>query len=109
MELFYDNIYTIINEVLFPSLSMMNMNPCIAIELWNLIKNFPYEMRYSLYSSWRTKTYALFPQLIRVKADCEEKIKYLLKRLTKENVKIQGRQIGKLSHNNPIIVCDYVS
>lgn len=29
--------------------------------------------------------------------------------MTKENVKIHGRQIGKLSHNNPIIVCDYVS
>ena len=32
----------------------------------------------------------------------------LIRRLTKENVKIHGRQIGKLSHNNPIIVCDYV-
>jgi hypothetical protein len=31
------------------------------------------------------------------------------RRLTKENVKIHGRQIGKLSHNNPIIVCDFVS
>lgn len=28
--------------------------------------------------------------------------------MTKENVKIHGRQIGKLSHNNPIIVCDYI-
>ena len=53
-------------------------------------------------------TYKHFPHLIRAKADATEKIKYLLKRLTKENVKIHGRQIGKLSHNNPIIVCDYV-
>ncbi len=28
--------------------------------------------------------------------------------MTKENVKIHGRQIGKLSHNNPIIVCDFI-
>ena len=34
---------------------------------------------------------------------------FIFRRLTKENVKIHGRQIGKLSHNNPIIVCDYVS
>ena len=28
--------------------------------------------------------------------------------MTKENVKIHGRQIGKLSHTNPIIICDYI-
>ena len=92
-----------------PSLSMLHMNSCLAIVLWNLLKLFPYEMRYALYHSWRSKTYAHYPHLIRIKADCHEKIKYLLKRLSKENVKIHGRQIGKLSHNNPIIICDYVS
>jgi THO complex subunit 2 len=106
---FYDSIFALINEVFFPSLSMLNMNPCIAIELWNLLKMFPYEMRYCLYTNWRAYTYSSFPKLICIKADCQEKIKYLLKRLTKENVKIHGRQIGKLSHNNPIIICDYVS
>lgn len=105
---FYNQIYTLLNEVFLPSLSMISMNPCLAIELWNLLKLFPYEMRYNLYNSWRLSTYKFFPGLIRARADCQEKIKYLLKRLTKENVKIHGRQIGKLSHNNPIIVCDYI-
>lgn len=31
------------------------------------------------------------------------------RRLTKENVKQSGRQIGKLSHSNPTILFDYVS
>lgn len=37
-------------------------------------------------------------------------IKYVLfyRRLTKENVKPSGRQIGKLSHSNPTILFDYV-
>lgn len=109
MQTFYDSIYTLISQVLLPSLSMLNMNPCLAIELWNLLRRFPYEMRFSLYNNWRLKIYSNFPQLIRIRADSEERIKYLLKRLTKENVKIHGRQIGKLSHNNPIIICDYVS
>lgn len=30
------------------------------------------------------------------------------RRLTKENVKPSGRQIGKLSHSNPTILFDYV-
>lgn len=106
---FYNQIYTLLNDVLMPSLSMISMNPSLAIELWNLLKLFPYEMRYFLYNNWRQLSYKHFPQLIRTKAECTEKIKYLLKRLTKENVRIHGRQIGKLSHNNPIIVCDFVS
>lgn len=106
---FYNQIYTLLNDVLMPSLSMISMNPSLAMELWNLLKLFPYEMRYYLYNNWRQLSYKHFPQLIRTKAECTEKIKYLLKRLTKENVRIHGRQIGKLSHNNPIIVCDFVS
>ncbi len=42
---FYNQIYTLLNDVLLPSLSMVVMNPCLAIELWNLLKLFPYEMR----------------------------------------------------------------
>lgn len=42
---FFNQIYTLLNEILLPSLSMLNMNPCLAIEVWNLMKLFPYEMR----------------------------------------------------------------
>ena len=31
------------------------------------------------------------------------------RRLAKENVKPLGRQIGKLSHGNPVILFEYVS
>ena len=42
---FFNQIYTILNEIILPSLSMISMNPCLAIEVWNLLKQFPYEMR----------------------------------------------------------------
>ena len=45
---FYNQIYTVLNDVLMPSLSMISMNPCLAIELWSLLKMFPYEMRFFL-------------------------------------------------------------
>ncbi len=76
---FYNSIYTILNEVLMPSLAMLASNPCLAIELWNLVKVFPYEMRYHIYNNWKLLTYKQFPNLIRARADCQEKIKYLLK------------------------------
>jgi len=42
---FYNQIYAILNEIILPSLSMISMNPCLAMEVWNLLKHFPYEMR----------------------------------------------------------------
>jgi THO complex subunit 2 len=76
---FYNSVYTVLNEVFMPSLAMLSSNPCIAIELWNLVKVFPYEMRYHIYNNWKLLTYKQFPNLIRARADCQEKIKYLLK------------------------------
>ncbi len=42
---FYNSIYSIINEVFMPSLSMLSSNPCVSMELWNILKLFPYEFR----------------------------------------------------------------
>ena len=47
---FFNQIYTMLNEIIFPSLSMLNMNPGVSIEVWNLLKLFPYEMRYCSFS-----------------------------------------------------------
>lgn len=52
---FYNQIYTMLNEILLPSLSMLSMNPCLAIEVWNLLKLFPYEMR--LINYWIVKDF----------------------------------------------------
>ncbi len=47
---FYNQIYSMLNDILMPSLSMVQMNPCLAQELWNLLKMFPYEMRSVIYT-----------------------------------------------------------
>ena len=53
--------------------------------------------------------YVAYAPLIRMKANALDKSKYIMKRLTKENVKQMGRQIGKLSHANPGVLFDFVS
>ncbi|KAK6972334.1 THO complex subunit 2 [Biomphalaria glabrata] len=42
------------------------------------------------------------------RADCLDRAKYIMKRLSKETVKPSGRQLGKLSHSNPSIVFEYI-
>ncbi|XP_074649653.1 THO complex subunit 2-like isoform X2 [Tubulanus polymorphus] len=104
----YYGMLTLIDEVILPSLSLLDGNCCMSEEVWCLVKMFPYEYRYRLYGQWKNDTCSSQAVLIRLKGDSIEKAKYILKRLTKENVKPLGRQIGKLSHNNPGIIFEYV-
>ncbi|XP_032812381.1 THO complex subunit 2 isoform X4 [Petromyzon marinus] len=99
---------SITDQVLLPSLSLMECNACISEELWGLVRCFPYQYRYRLYGQWKNETYASHTQLVRIKVQTVDRSKYLMKRLTKENVKPSGRQIGKLSHSNPTILFDYI-
>ncbi|KAI5104965.1 THO complex subunit 2 isoform X1 [Silurus meridionalis] len=99
---------SIADQVLLPSLTLMDCNACMSEELWGFFKLFPYQHRYRLYGQWKNETYSSHPLLVKVKAQAVDRAKYIMKRLTKENVKPSGRQIGKLSHSNPTILFDYI-
>uniref|UniRef100_A0A668AI57 THO complex subunit 2 n=1 Tax=Myripristis murdjan TaxID=586833 RepID=A0A668AI57_9TELE len=108
METLLSCFLSIADQVLLPSLSLMECNACMSEELWGLFKLFPYQHRYRLYGQWKNETYSSHPLLVKVKAQTVDRAKYIMKRLTKENVKPSGRQIGKLSHSNPTILFDYI-
>ncbi|KAG9341742.1 hypothetical protein JZ751_018808 [Albula glossodonta] len=99
---------SIADQVLLPSLTLMDCNACMSEELWGFFKLLPYQHRYRLYGQWKNETYSSHPLLVKVKAQTVDRAKYIMKRLTKENVKPSGRQIGKLSHSNPTILFDYI-
>ncbi|KAA0709063.1 THO complex subunit 2 [Triplophysa tibetana] len=99
---------SIADQVLLPSLSLMECNACMSEEIWGFFKLFPYNYRYRLYGQWKNETYGSHPLLVKIKAQTVDRAKYIMKRLTKENVKPSGRQIGKLSHSNPTILFDYI-
>ena len=74
-----EDILLLIDEVLLPSLSLLNVNSCLAIELWSLIKLFPYDIRYGLYGQWHEETYRKTPQLILTKQDVADKSRAILR------------------------------
>jgi len=43
-SLYYD-VITLLDEVILPSLSYMDCNCCVAEEVWNIIKLYPYQCR----------------------------------------------------------------
>lgn len=100
-------IINILDEVILPGISLTESNCGLAEELWSLLRLFPFETRYRLYHGWKkTPTNAL---MMKKRASDLKKIKYVMKRLSKENVKPTGRQIGKLSHSNPSFLFETVS
>ncbi|XP_071847770.1 THO complex subunit 2-like isoform X4 [Apostichopus japonicus] len=103
-----NSLLSVIESVLLPSLSLMECNASLSEEMWKLLKLFPYEVRYALYGRWKNYVYTIHPVLIRFKATVTDNVKYIMKRLTKDNVKVSGRQLGKLSHANPGVVFEYV-
>lgn len=104
----YYNMLTLLDVTILPSLSYMDCNCSVAEEIWNVLKLYPYQIRYCLYSRWKNDTYSLYPELLRKRGDAEKQIKNIMKRVSKENIKPVGRLIGKLTHSSPGFLFDYV-
>lgn len=102
----YD-FFTILDESVLPAITLVESNCGLSEELWLLLRTFPYNHRYRFYTNWKTEPQNAF--MIKTRAQTMKRIKYIMKRLSKENVKQSGRQIGKLSHSNPTYLFEYVS
>ncbi|XP_059482003.1 THO complex subunit 2 isoform X2 [Neocloeon triangulifer] len=107
-KIMYFDVITLLDEVLLPSLSYMEANCSIAEEIWSLLKLLPYQQRYCLYVRWKNESHSKHPTLMIKRGDALKKIKNIMKRVSKENVKPVGRSIGKLTHSSPGFLFDYV-
>ncbi|XP_077302738.1 THO complex subunit 2-like protein isoform X2 [Arctopsyche grandis] len=102
------DILSILDSAILPALSYMDCNCCMAEEVYSLLKLYPYQYRYCLYARWKNEAPLRHASLLRRRADAQRQIKAIMKRVSKENVKPQGRLIGKLSHAAPAFFFDYV-
>merc|ERR1719309_497292 len=104
----YHEALTLFDEVLLPSLSLVPANCCLAEEMWVILRVFPYVQRYRLYDAWKGETTSSHPILLKTKANVMKSIKRIMQRVSKENVKPTGRQLGKLTHATPGLVFSYI-
>jgi len=107
-------VKTILGEIMLPSLSVSDSNAFLAEQLWQVINLFPFQVRFELYTSWvggglgkegiGTKS----NKVCMVEAKCLQSAKGSLKRVSMENTRIMGRQLGRETNVCPIIVYTYV-
>ena len=101
------SILDLLDQCILPAVTVVDSNPALSEELWLLLKLIPYESRYRLYYGWKQEP--TVPLLMKIRASSLSKIKYIMRRLSKETWKQYGRQIGKLSHSNPVFLFQNVS
>ncbi|XP_018897836.2 THO complex subunit 2 isoform X2 [Bemisia tabaci] len=106
-SLYYDTI-SLLDVVVLPTLSYLEANCCVSEEIWNIVKMYPYQIRYALYSRWKNETFLNHAKLIRIRGEAQKRSKTIMKRVSKETVKQVGRLIGKLTHYCPGYFFDYV-
>ncbi|PIO72849.1 hypothetical protein TELCIR_05206 [Teladorsagia circumcincta] len=98
----------IVDEIILPGLSLSEFNSGLSEEVWTLLQFFPYTWRYRLYGHWKFSNTVRHPEVNIVRGKVLGRTKYVLKRLSKETVRVMGRQLGKLCHIHPITVFDYL-
>uniref|UniRef100_A0A9J2PZ50 THO complex subunit 2 n=1 Tax=Ascaris lumbricoides TaxID=6252 RepID=A0A9J2PZ50_ASCLU len=101
-----NTLIDVIDEVLVPSLSLSELNYALSEEIWRLVSHFPYTLRYRTYAHWRG-VHTQRHSLINVqRGRTLGMTRYVVKRLSKETVRMMGRQLGKLCHSHPAVVFD---
>lgn len=109
-----DGTYHFFKVFLVPSISLFPSNPALSTELWELLNLLPYATRYRLYNDWigpgLENTRGALSSNTKPLPNLESEIRaglaarYVLKRLSKDNVRDMSRQIAKVTHSNPLVV-----
>lgn len=95
-------VEALFNRVIMPSISLIETgNAALSIEAWQVLEMMPYVARYRLYSFWKNTSAKLHPDVMLAQKMATKETVYIMKRLTKDNVKLYGRILGKFSHSNP--------
>jgi THO complex subunit 2 N-terminus/Transcription- and export-related complex subunit len=106
--------YNFLQTFLVPSLSLFPSNPAISSELWAALKQLPYTTRYQFYSFWRGPGLEKaglssspggkpLPNVLS-ETEAGKASRYVLKRLSKDNIRDMSRQLAMVAHSNPLVV-----
>jgi THO complex subunit 2 len=117
-----EDTMSVLTNFLVPSLSLFPPDTTLPDELWSVLTNLPYDVRYKLYSTWRrpglekvslrvmspkdVKIGTVPKPLANIESEIQTGISFrkVFRRISKENIAIMGRQLAQTSHNNPLVV-----
>ncbi|OMJ27768.1 THO complex subunit 2 [Smittium culicis] len=89
---------------IIPAVSSSKCNPALINEFWLLLSILDIRTRFSIYHEWKEYRYTDNVEMKAVKKSSLSEIRSILRRLSKETVKIMGRKLCKACHMNPLVV-----
>ena len=93
---------------LMPGLTLIPANPGVSAELWGILELLNYTARFEIYGGMKTDGLVKTPELVLAKARTNDRAKKVTQRISNDTFKQQGRELGKLSHSNPIVVFERI-
>ncbi|KAI8376199.1 transcription factor/nuclear export subunit protein 2-domain-containing protein [Radiomyces spectabilis] len=95
---------TMLREFLLPCISFSGNNPGTMAAVWEILDLLTFQERCALYGEWATDFYKKTIETKLLKARTERDVKSVMRRVSKNDVRQCGRDLGKLAHSNPTIV-----
>ncbi|KZS97683.1 hypothetical protein SISNIDRAFT_481583 [Sistotremastrum niveocremeum HHB9708] len=89
---------------ILPAVSMTGAQSILAVDVWNVLKNYEVAQRWQLYAEWGHHTYTRHPELGLKRTEVNREVKNLLRRLSNENVDDFHMTVAKLAHSNPCLL-----
>lgn len=89
-------------KFIFPCIPLFDKDTCVAAEVYNLMKLFPFEKRYFMYNEMLTR---LSHDSLPIKLGfnkAEKEVKSLLKALSIDTITRESRNLSKLISSNPL-------
>ena len=91
-------------RLLVPALSFTKCNPGVVNEVFELIKNFPTTIRYSIYAEWYQGQTSRSSDIKSAFDQAKAETKDVLKRISKTTIKPMARALAKVAYASPGIV-----
>src|ERR1700749_1100150 len=96
--------YRMLRTNILPALSMVKAQSILAVDIWNILKNYDTSQRWQLYTEWGSNSHHKHPSLECRNKEVNREVKRLLRRLSHENVDRHIMTITKIAHSNPCIL-----
>ncbi|KAJ1910760.1 THO2 plays a role in transcriptional elongation [Mycoemilia scoparia] len=102
----------IIVEWILPAFTQLSPNTAISNELWQILSYMRFPVRCGIYAKWKDYVYKSTIELKATEKTTTKEVRSLMRRLSSETIKTQGRKLCTLCHSNSIptlsIVIDQV-
>ena len=97
-------VFAMLERCLIPAMSVAKENIGMGAVLWELLRHVEYNKRYKMYAEWKVNLYSKRQSLVIARAETQDRTRTVMRRLAKENAKVQGMRLAKVAHSNPLIV-----